>query len=544
MVKMKDRNAQLKQTLGNMPTVERVKESHSIPNCDTVNRQGYGSYSIEDELRLISMLNTLKIEPQAYRSENQVIKELRDLIEKLAVNDPYFVAQCIVYSRCVGEGMRSINHLAAALLSPFISGKEYAKRFYGLWNKKEQKGGCIFRPDDMSEIKSVYDALNKSVLSNSMKKGFASVIENLDSYSLFKYKKTIVDISNLVHPIVKNSLAVVTIDDKVYKSIDAIMKGLSVSADTWEHANSEAGKEVAKAVKEGKLTKEKAEQVLTEAKNNNWEGLLKDNKLGILAALRNIRSMLKSPRVEVIDMLCKLISDETKIINGKIMPYQLDLAYETVINEFSSIESRRVLKSLEEGLIKATPNLSELIPGRNLVIVDCSGSMHVSICDPVTGRRYKSSCASKASLIAAMIAKSTNADIIRFGSYADYTNYNSNSSVFDIAKSLENKNYGGTNLASAFKLITSKNKTYDRIFILSDNECNQGNQVLAYKEYIRRVNSPYIYSIDLASYGTKPLKNDGKVNYYYGYGYSMFNDIASKEFNPKMHIEKVRKIVI
>ena len=183
-----------------MANVETAKSITSVPVEDSKNRCGYGAYSLDDELRLISMLNTLKLEPQFYRSENETMKELRDLIERIGLKDPYFVAQAIVYSRCKGEGMRSINHLAAALLAPFISGQEYAKRFYGLWNKKEDKGGCIYRPDDMTEIKDVYNALNSGTLSNSMKKGFASVIENLDTYLLAKYKKSIIDIANLVHP--------------------------------------------------------------------------------------------------------------------------------------------------------------------------------------------------------------------------------------------------------------------------------------------------------------------------------------------------------
>ena len=117
MAKMKERNTQLKSALGQMAPKERVVEVINMPKYDTVNKQGYGAYGLEDELRLISMLNTLKLEPQFYRSENETMKELRDLIERIGSKDPYFVAQAIVYSRCMGEGMRSINHLAAALLS-------------------------------------------------------------------------------------------------------------------------------------------------------------------------------------------------------------------------------------------------------------------------------------------------------------------------------------------------------------------------------------------------------------------------------------------
>ena len=345
MVKMKERNGQLKSNLGAMAPKARVVAANSIPKENTTNRQGHAAYSLDDELRLISMLNTLKLEPQFYRSENQTMRELRDLIERIALKDPYFVAQAIVYSRCVGEGMRSINHLAAALLAPFISGEEYAKRFYGLWDKKNKRGGCIFRVDDMSEIKDVYSALNKSTLSNSMKKGFAKVLESLDTYQMAKYKDTVIDIANLTHPKSALSTAMITTSNgEKMRTLDALMKGIAVSADTWEVAQSEAGQEVAKAVKEGKLSKAEATEVLKEAKNDNWEALLMEGKLGILAALRNLRNMLKSPRSQVIAAVCNLVSNADAIKAGKVMPYQIDYAYEVVKMEFgNTMEGRKVM---------------------------------------------------------------------------------------------------------------------------------------------------------------------------------------------------------
>jgi polyhydroxyalkanoate synthesis regulator phasin len=337
-MKMKERNAQLKNALGAMASMERVQEVASIPAEDTVNRQGFKAYSLADELRLLSMLNTLKIADQYYRSEDEILVELRDLVERIGLKDPYFLAQCIVYSRCCGEGMRSINQLAATLAAPFVAGQPWAKAFYSLWDKKRKMGGCIYRVDDMEAIKDAYVALNSSKLSNAMKKGFANALENLDTYQLAKYKKACIDLANLVHPNSALSKAVVNIDGEEMKTLDALMKGITVSADTWEVAQSEAGQEVAKAVKEGKITKEEGEKVLAEAKNDNWESLLMEGRLGILAALRNIRNMLKNPRVEVIDKLCELVSDGDKIRDGLVMPYHLDLAHVIIATEFANCE--------------------------------------------------------------------------------------------------------------------------------------------------------------------------------------------------------------
>ena len=549
-MKMKERNTQLKNALGAMASKETVKAVAAIPKENAKNRQGCAAYSLSDELRLISMLNTIKLEPQFYRSENQTMRELRDLIERIGLKDPYFVAQAIVYSRCLGEGMRSVNHLAAALLAPFISGKEYAKRFYGLWDKKEKKGGCIYRVDDMSEIKDVYAALNKSTLSNSMKKGFAAVLEALDTYQLAKYKDTVIDMANLTHPKSALSKAEIIVDGKKMKVIDALMKGVTVSADTWEVANSEAGQEVAKAVKAGKLTKAEAEVTLANAKNDNWEAMLTEGKLGILAAIRNIRSMLKSPRKEVIDALCKLVSNGQAIRDGKIMPYQIDYAYEVVKKEFSnSADGRRVMEALLKGYEYAVPNLAEALPGRTCVMVDCSGSMNTYCSQAGQRSNIASTAAEKAGLIAATIAKATNADVVRFGSHAEFYSYDPNESVFSLGRKIGHDNMGGTSIPSAFDLIHNAKRQYDRIILLSDNECNargywSGDWVSgAYKKYVHDVANPYVYAVDLAAYGTTPIAGD-KVNYYFGYGFAMFEDIASKEFNPSAHIEAIRKIVI
>lgn len=543
MAKMKDRNAQLQSALGAMAPVKRIVEANNVPVEDAVNRQGHKAYSIDDELRLIAMLNTLKLEPQYYRSENETMRELRDLIERIGLKDPYFVCQAIKYSRCMRDGMRSINHLAAALVAPFIAGKDYAKRFYSLYNKKTKEGGCIFRPDDMTEIKDVFDALNQSTLSNAMKKGFAKAIESLDTYQLGKYRSTIIDISNLVHPNSSRSKAVITVNGEKVKVLDAIMKGITVSADTWEVANSEAGQIVAKAVKEGKLDKEKAKEVLAEAKNDNWEALLKEGKLGILAALRNIRNMMNSPRAEVIGALCGLLSNGEAIRKGMIMPYQIDTAYEILEEEFKNHQfTPTVQQALLKGYEESVPNLAAALPGKTLVMLDCSGSMG-TVCRNGNGR-MRTSCMKKAALLAATIAKATKADVIRFGSGAEYIHYDNRHTVFSLAQTFSSKDMGCTSISAAFECARRARKAYDRIILLSDNEANMGCTRRAYQNYIHDVCSPYIYAVDLAAYGTTPLKNNDKVNYYFGYGYKLFDDIASNEFNPNMHIDAVRKVVI
>ena len=563
---MSKTNSKLAAVIGTKQPKTNLVNANKIPKPDTTNQQGLPAYSQDKWLTLLTMLNTLKLEPQYYRSVTNTLKELQTLIDQCAKEDLYLTCQCIVYSRCLGEGMRTISHASSVFIAPYISGQEYSKRFYGLWNKKEQKGGVIFRPDDMAEILQGYIALNGQIkqtvtlvngvpqssetstsgpkLSNAMKKGFKSVLESLDSYSLLKYKSKLIDIINLVHPSPKLSTAKIEYNGEQVSTIDAIMKGYNVSANTWEVNQGEAGQIVAKAVKEGKLDDQEAKQVLTQAKADNWKELLDTNKLGILAALRNLRNILiNNPSQDTINKLCDLVSNPTLIREGKIFPYQLDVANEIMLSEFSTSYSRQISQALAKGYELAIPNLKELLPGNNVVFLDQSGSMTWEIKLPGSKNGSRTSCISKAALIAATIAKATNADIICFGSTARYVQYNPNLDVFSLAKQLSSSDMGGTDLSTAWKLAQQSNRKYTRTFILSDNEVNRGSTYNSYMSYVKNVGHPYVYSVDLAGYGTNAIAGD-KVRYYYGYGFAMFDDIAKSEFNAAYHLDKVRKVVI
>ncbi len=564
---MSKTNSRLSEVIGEKKPKENLVAAMAIPEPDTVNKQGFPAHKQDKWLKLLTMLNTLKLQNQYYRTEKDTLKELQSLITICAAEDLYFTCQCIVYSRALGEGMRTISHAASVFIAPHLSGVDYGKRFYGKWDKHKSTGGVIFRPDDMSEIISGFVALNGeyktitiveyrteaiitqvdisgSKLTNAMKKGFKSAIESMDSYSLLKYKSKLIDVINLVHPSPAISQAMCTVKGEQMYTLDAIMRGENVSADTWEVNQGNAGQIVAKAVKEGKITQEEAVVVLQEAKADNWKELLENNKLGILACLRNLRSiLLTAPDANTVSMVCKLISNPTLIRQGKIMPYQLDLANDIMLSEFNDKDSRDISQALAKGYMEALPNLAEMLPGTNCIFLDQSGSMHGMKTMLPNGRVSGQTPAQKASLLAATIAKATNADIIVFGSSAKYISYNPNLDVFSLAEEVYSVHMGGTDLSTAWRAAVNSGKKYTRVFILSDNECNKGNSYENYMQYVNKASNPYVYSVDLAGYGTNCVAGNN-VRYYYGYGYAMFDDIANSEFNANHHIEKVKKVVI
>lgn len=86
----KFRNTAVAEKLENIAPKENLVASNSVPKPDTTNLQGFEAYSIENWLRLISLLNTSKLESQYYRSESETMKELKSLVDICGKEDPYW----------------------------------------------------------------------------------------------------------------------------------------------------------------------------------------------------------------------------------------------------------------------------------------------------------------------------------------------------------------------------------------------------------------------------------------------------------------------
>lgn len=497
------------------------EEANAIPEPTHQMVGGGIGYKLEDKLHLLTILNTYMLQDTYYKSATEFLAEFSELISKIALADPEFVAKAIVYSRCHASGLRTINQVASVLALPFLSGTSYAKLLYSSFDKKNKKGGMIYRPDDMKAILDTYKTLGgKGVMPNSMKKAFKKAIEELDTYSLLKYKKDIIDVANLVHPNPNNSNATVEVDGEKIPTIIAIMRGAKVSADTWETGLSDVGQ----VVKEFDLSEEEKEQALKQGKNAVFSDLLKENKLGYLAAIRNINNIVKNDSDgETTKMLANLISDSTKIRAAKIMPQQLANAY------LYGSTAVPVKDALEKAIEGAMANFKEAITGDVAIVLDVSGSMG--------GVRKE------AAFITAILYQALGtSDLYTFAHYADQVKplYNDFKMLYETI--LRYFNGGGTNLQSALDYIRRSGKKYDRIIIISDSEANQGNCVNSYKQLITQINSPKIYSIDLAGYGESSLPIQGKIRLYFGKTFTMFDDMIRDEFNPTSHIEQVSKI--
>lgn len=443
----------------NLKTTSRTK---------TVNLAGGEAYIESPKLELVSLVLTSFVKDKFYESADDQLKRLRAILSK--ISDKTFAAKTAIYAR--NEfGMRSITHALLAEIAKSVKGEK--------WTKKAIEYGTR-RPDDLLEIVSYYINNYGKPIPNSLKKGVSLALKKFDEYQLAKYKgdnkeTKLVDILNLVHPKPGKE------NSKLFKRL---VEGRLKTADTWETKLTKAGQSVSEIEDEG----EKAE-ALAKEKKGAWKELVKENKLGYFALLRNLRNILEQGDAKTIDLAAKQLVDEKRIHGSLVLPFR----FTTALKELASITgSRKLIEALSDALDISLKNVPKL-PGKTLVVLDESGSM--------SGKPIEIG-----SIFAAVLYKANDADLVMFAEDARFQAFNTKDSTITIAKQLEDSaNGGGTNFDASFELITEKKKKYDRIIILSDMQgwMSSDTPVAAFNQYKKATGTdPFIYSFDLNGHGS------------------------------------------
>jgi hypothetical protein len=471
---------------------------------DTINRAGGEAYRASAEYRLASLLLTSFVTDQFYRDADGALKELTDLIERV---DPGFAARAAVYAR-KEYGMRTITHAAAALLSKRLSGHQDAKAFYNQ---------VVVRPDDMLEIRAALKLMGERKLTNGMKKGFAAAFDRFDGYQIAKYRADnkdikLVDMVNLVHPVPTQRNAA---------ALQALVDGTLTNTETWEAKLSAAGTEATSA-------EDKADR-----KAAAWSGLLRENKLGYFALLRNLRNIL-TQAPDLVTIACDQLIDVKRLRGSKVLPFRLLTAYKQFSGDGRN--ERKVLDALERAADLACGNMPQL--ENTLVVIDNSGSMAC----PVAGSKH-AKCNETGALFGFALAKRSGADLMEFGTEARMIPYRNSETALGFAMKFEKNNKVGH--GTDFKAIFNKiGKSYDRIVIFSDMQGWMGYNCPkdAFKEYKRRTGAdPFIYSVDLAGYGSLQFP-ETKVATMAGFSEKMFEVMAMAETDPQALINRVRAV--
>lgn len=533
------------------------RKKEGTPTITT--HEGGKGFTQSPEMALISLL-AVGLDKTFYEGSNEREKRLVDLIGQVAAKDKYFAAQCLVYAR-TKFGQRTITHRGAVEMAKYISGEEWGKRFFGRWDKKEQKGGIVFRADDLTEIAACYFHFNQGKnLTNAMKKGFAEALKTMDRFELARYAGknrgvSLVDIFNLVRPTYGKD---VEGRKRSIKEVHDLLHGGIKQFGTSEAENSKAGQEVKKMVDVGEITIEQAKEVVQEKKASNFTELIMSEKMGYLQLLRNLKNIHDATKgftsnKELMDKVEEILTNRDRIVASLVYPHQIDLALEFLSLELSGSVSRKLIKILDEAYEAAIVNVSELIGENTAVLIDTSGSMHslgMSNVSIGSNKQLGVAAIHKAALIGATLGKGINADVYQFSSTTAELRYNLGDSINTIKNSfLSHEGEVGhwTQLDTAFQLFNEKKRHYERIFIISDFQI--ADSVLGGSQYSMYVRNspfgvPYIYSIDLKGYGNQPFKPNSKYFNLAGYSASIYETAKMYEVDPQALMNEVKQIVI
>lgn len=348
-----------------------------------INHMGEKAYVMNDKEALTQLVLTTFLCNSYYATDTQIMNRINELVSKVG---PEFSAKLALYARTKAN-MRSVSHLIAALVCKDAKNSNWLKHFYK---------NIVVRPDDMSEILCCYAKFNGIDLNgsfrkipNSMKKGFKLALERLTPYQIDKYKmnsKTVslIDLVNLFHPRSTEANA------EAYRRL---MHGESLEG-TYDSKILE--KEMSASC-QGDDVEDK-----NLAKHDAIASVLKSGSgMPIMNLLRNLKNiMLYAP--DMIDEAINQLTNETKIINSRLLPFRFSSAYDVInsieVSDYkksddsgdskivfeSEIPSmtkknlnsikEKVLKAIDDAMKVSCKNVPEL-DGNCAILVDHSGSV-------------------------------------------------------------------------------------------------------------------------------------------------------------------------
>lgn len=474
----------------------------------TVNNAGGVAFKQSNKFAIASFLFTSFLTDTYYKKESQETARLMDLFN--SEKDKEFIAKAAVFTRNE-YGMRSVSHLAAALLAKDLSGNPIARAFY----KR-----IVRRPDDMMEILGAYANLNghdlKHIgkLPNAMKRGFADAIGNMDAYQLAKYKKgtaaiSMVDVVNLVRP---------KATEKNGNALKALIEGTLKNEKTWEAKQSKAGQDA-----KGKTVKEKKE-----LKAEAWKDLLLEGTIGYDALLMNLRNIAETNNTVLIDAAVKLVTDQKRIDKSLTMPFKYFVAYREMLNI-----NNKLANAVSKALSMCLKNIPAL-EGETLVLVDTSGSMTFA-----SVAKSDIRIAEAAALFGIALNKAMGADVKWFHSTSGSVLLNPEDSITTGMRAFT-FNGGATYLSRA---IQNLRKRYDNIVIISDMECygrERSNEVFnAYKKKFDVDTT--VFSLDLAGSGTMQFPERNVVTMA-GFSDKIFSSMNEITRGPSVLLEKIEAV--
>ena len=286
---------------------------------------------------------------------------------------------------------------------------------------KDVLARIIQRPDEIKEFLAIYWKEKRQPLSAQVKKGLAKAFNKFTEYQIAKYdrdgKVKLRDALFLSHAKPKSGE-----QETLFKKIaDRTLE----TPDTWEVQLS-AGKD----------------------KKEVWERLLKENKLGALALLRNLRNM---ESVNVSKLLIK--ESISKMKTERVLPFR----FISAARYASQLESE-----LEIAMFKCLNRFEKML-GKTILLVDVSYSMG----DPISAKSDLSRLDAACGIAILLREICEEAEILTFSNQVIQVPLRHGFALRDAI--VGSQQHSGTYLGDAIKTIDDS-LVYDRMIVITDEQ--------------------------------------------------------------------------
>lgn len=464
----------------------------------TTNRSGHVAYDMKDKDKLVTMVLTTFFNESKYYGDNS--NELVQLAEKVATNEPRFVSNLAIYARKEMH-LRSVSHVLTSVVAHTVESKPFIR---------ETVMGVTERADDITEIMACYLSMYGKPVPNGLKKGLNDAMKKFNAFAFSKYNggnKDIKfrDVLRICHPKVDT--------DKQSQTFRMILDDTLPVAKRWETELSARGN-----------TKEV------------WEELIEENRIGYMAALRNLRNIINATPSNIQKVYDKLTNKE-EVLKSKQLPFRFLSAYKNL----PSGATTKVRDVLEDACEYSIDNLPK-IPGKTVIAIDASGSMWSTI-------SYKSDvrCDQIALMLGLMANKLCEEAIVyAFDTKIRELTISHRSGIIQTTLSSVFGG-GGTDLTLPLRRMINNDIVADRLIMISDNEINSSWKGFAktcqsYADQYRDQVNPdlWVHAIDLQGYGTQQFIGD-RTNIIAGWSEKILEFIMLAEQGISNQVEKIEK---
>lgn len=280
----------------------------------------------------------------------------------------------------------------------------------------------IQRADELSEFLTLYWRKGKTPIAKQVKRGLAAAFQKFGAYALAKYDREkairLRDVLFLVHAKPKDEAQAA-----VWKQL---VDGTLPAPDTWEVALSAGGD-----------------------KRETFERMLRENTLGYLALLRNLRNMVDAGVDE------SLIRDALLARKGaeKVLPFRYVAAARA---------APRLEPVIDQALSEAISTMP-VLAGRTVVLVDVSGSMFTKLSGKSELMRSDA---------AAALASIIHGDLQVFTFSDRLVECPPRRGMAGVDVILRSQAHSSTNLAGAVGAINQL--PHDRLIVITDEQATDG----------------------------------------------------------------------